>query len=107
MSRGLVFIKAGNVKNMQEKPVFEDREALLRLYEERWVDARSANAKLYIAIVTITAGDLNSTRSILQVVLSCVRKNKQENSIQLVIEIIRNMMFWRNIQVLTQDVLRV
>lgn len=42
LGRGLVFIKVGNVKNMQEKPVFEDRQALLRIYEERWVDARSA-----------------------------------------------------------------
>ena len=42
MGRGLVFIKVGNVKSMQERPVFEDRQALLRIYEERWVDARSA-----------------------------------------------------------------
>lgn len=46
------------MESLQEKSIFEDRDALLRIYEERWHDARCtadrewANAKFYITIIT-------------------------------------------------------
>lgn len=51
----------------------------------------------------IAAGLDDTLDRISELTSASVRKNKQENSIQLVIEIIRNTMFWRNIRVLTQD----